>query len=140
MVLNRALLVDSSSFMIAHTSLPVNDYQKSKSFYTKVLKTLGYKQNMEYGEAAGFNDGKNTDFWIGKGEKGVVPLHVAFAAKNKKEVDNFHKTALKEGAENNGGPGYREEYWPGYYAAFVHDPDGHNIEVVFFDYSKVSEK
>ncbi|MEK7188037.1 MAG: VOC family protein [Patescibacteria group bacterium] len=122
--------------MIAHTSLPVGNYQKAKEFYTKVLATLGYKQNMEYGEAAGFNDGKNTDFWISTNPKGVVPSHVAFEAKNKEEVDAFYKTALEAGAKDNGVPGYRKEYWPGYYAAFVHDADGHNIEVVWFDYSK----
>lgn len=123
--------------MIAHTSIPVSDYQKAKDFYTKVLGTLGYTQTMEYGEAAGFNDGENTDFWIGVNEKGVVPIHVAFAAKNKEEVENFYKTALAEGAADNGGPGYRKEYWPGYYAAFFHDPDGHNIEAVFYDHSQV---
>jgi predicted lactoylglutathione lyase len=91
---------------------------------------------MEYGEAAGYNDGENTDFWIGTSEKGVVTLHVAFAAKNKGQVDAFYKSALELGAKDNGAPGYRKEYWPGYYAAFVYDADGHNIEVVFFDYQE----
>jgi catechol 2,3-dioxygenase-like lactoylglutathione lyase family enzyme len=120
--------------MIAHTSLPVGDYHKSKAFYTRVLKTLGYTNNMEYGEAAGFNDGKNTDFWIHKSK--VVPLHLAFEAKSADEVRAFHAAALAAGAKDNGAPGYRD-YWPGYYAAFAHDPDGHNIEAVWYDYSKV---
>lgn len=120
-------------FMIAHTSIPVADYESAKAFYTTVLATLGYTQNMEYGEAAGFNDGKNTDFWVGTSEHGVVPLHVAFAAKNKEEVQAFYDAALAAGAKDNGAPGYRKDYWPGYYAAFVHDADGHNIEAVFFD-------
>lgn len=123
--------------MIAHTSLAVSDYKKAKEFYTKALATLGYTQNMEYGEAAGFNDGKNTDFWISTSEQGVVPSHVAFEAKNKKEVEDFYQAALAAGAKDNGAPGYRKEYWPGYYAAFVHDADGHNIEVVWYDYSQV---
>lgn len=125
--------------MIAHTSLIVGDYKKAKEFYTKVLASLGYKQNMEHGEAAGFNDGKNTDFWIATNPKGVVPAHVAFEAKNKEEVDAFYKVALEAGAKDNGAPGYRTDYWPGYYAAFLHDADGHNIEVVWFDYGKVKE-
>src|SRR5882762_1586889 len=112
--------------MIAHASLPVGDYKKAKEFYIKALKPLGYTQNMEYGEAAGFNDGKNTDFWIGTNVKGVIPSHVAFEAKNKTEVDEFYKAALAAGAKDNGKPGYRKEYWPGYYAAFVYDADGHN--------------
>lgn len=120
--------------MIAHTSLPVSDYGRSKAFYTKVLQTLGYSNNMEFGEAAGFNDGKNTDFWISH-ERTIVPMHIAFEAKSSAEVEAFHKAAIAAGAKDNGKPGYRE-YWPGYYAAFAYDPDGHNIEAVWYDYSK----
>ncbi len=123
--------------MIAHTSLPVSDYRRSKTFYTKVLEPLGYSNNMEFGEAAGFNDGKNTDFWISH-ERTVVPMHIAFEAKSSAEVEAFHEAALAAGAKDNGGPGYRE-YWPGYYAAFAYDPDGHNIEAVWYDYSKEKE-
>ncbi len=120
---------------IAHTGLPVSDFKKAKEFYTKVLGTLGYTQSMEMDEAAGFNDGTNTDFWISK--KPVVPLHIAFAANSKEEVEAFYKMGLAEGAKDNGAPGYRTDYWPGYYAAFIHDADGHNIEVVWFDYTKL---
>lgn len=120
--------------MIAHTSLAVSDYQKAKAFYLKALAPLGYSQNMEYGEAAGFNDGKNTDFWI-TAEKKPVPLHLAFEARDREQVHSFHKAALEAGGKNNGDPGYRD-YWPGYYAAFVLDPDGNNIEAVWYDYSK----
>ena len=121
--------------VIAHTTLPVSDYEKSKAFYIKALAPLGYTNNMEDGEAAGFNDGKNTDMWIAL-EDTVVPTHLAFEAKNQHEVEEFYKAALAAGATDNGGPGYRD-YWPGYYAAFVYDPDGHNIEAVWYDYSKV---
>src|SRR5438105_14889435 len=107
--------------MIAHTTLPVSDYHKSKAFYIKALQPLGYRNNMEYGESAGFNDGKNTDFWITAST--VTPTHVAFEAQSSAQVQAFHKTALAAGAKDNGAPGYRD-YSPGYYAAFVHDPDG----------------
>lgn len=120
--------------MIAHTSLPVSDYQKSKTFYCKALEPLGYQNTMEYGDAGGFNDGRNTDFWISK-KVSIEPAHLAFEAKNAAQVQAFHKAALAAGAKDNGAPGYRD-YWPGYYAAFVHDPDGHNIEAVWYDYSK----
>ena len=119
--------------MIAHTSLAVSNYRSSKAFYEKALAPLGYKNNMEFGDAAGFNDGKNTDFWIGESET-VSPTHLAFEAKNKDEVHAFYDAALKAGGKDNGKPGYRKDYWPGYYAAFVHDPDGHNIEAVWYDY------
>lgn len=120
--------------MIAHTTLHVSDYARSKKFYIKVLATLGYTNNMEYGEAAGFNDGKNTDFWIA-GDRKPSPTHLAFEARDRSEVEAFHRTALAAGGKDNGGPGYRD-YWPGYYAAFVLDPDGNNIEAVWYDYSK----
>ena len=120
--------------MIAHTTLLVKNYAKSKAFYTKVLATLGYRQNMEYGDSAGFNDGKNTDFWI-SAEKKVVPTHLAFEARNRKQVEAFHKAALAAGAKDNGRPGYRD-YSPGYFAAFAIDPDGNNIEAVWYDPAK----
>ena len=122
--------------MIAHTTLLVSHYAKSKKFYTSVLATLGYRQNMEYGESAGFNDGKNTDFWI-SAEKKVVPTHLAFEARNRKQVEAFHKAALAAGAKDNGPPGYRD-YSPGYFAAFAIDPDGNNIEAVWYDPAKSS--
>ncbi len=120
--------------MIAHVSLPVSDFAKSKSFYLRVLAPLGYRNNMEYDEAAGFNDGKNTDFWISQHDA-VVPTHIAFEATSSAKVAEFYKAALAAGGKDNGAPGYRD-YWPGYYAAFVHDPDGHNVEAVWYDYSK----
>lgn len=120
--------------MIAHTSLAVSDYPKAKAFYSKVLATLGYRNNMEFGEAAGFNDGKNTDFWISK-KKSVIPTHLAFEADSREEVEAFHRAALAAGGKNNGGPGYRD-YSPGYYAAFALDPDGNNIEAVWYDPSR----
>jgi catechol 2,3-dioxygenase-like lactoylglutathione lyase family enzyme len=119
--------------MIAHTSLSVSDYHRSKAFYIQVLRTLGYSNTMEYGEAAGFNDGRNTDFWIHQDK--VVPTHLAFEAKSAEQVQAFHAAALAAGSKDNGKPGYRD-YWPGYYAAFAYDPDGHNIEAVWYDYSK----
>ena len=122
--------------MIAHTTLPVSDYTKSKAFYTRVLATLGYSKHMEYGQSAGFNDGKNTDFWI-SAEKSVVPTHLAFQAGDRKQVEAFHKTAVAAGAKDNGHPGYRD-YSPGYFAAFVIDPDGNNIEAVWYDPTRAS--
>ena len=119
--------------MIAHTTLHVSNYKKAKEFYTAALAPLGYRNNMEYGESAGFNDGKNTDFWTSK-EK-VVPTHLAFQTDSRSKVEAFYKAALAAGAKDNGPPGYRD-YSPGYYAAFVIDGDGHNIEAVWYDPSK----
>jgi catechol 2,3-dioxygenase-like lactoylglutathione lyase family enzyme len=120
--------------VIAHASLHVSNYKKSKAFYVAALAPLGYRNNMESEESAGFNDGKNTDFWIGK-ETEVIPAHLAFETDSRSKVEAFHKAALSAGAKDNGGPGYRD-YSPGYYAAFVLDPDGNNIEAVWYDPSK----
>lgn len=68
--------------MIAHTTLAVADCKRAKAFYLKALAPLGYQKNMDFGEAVGFNDGKNTDFWIAKQDT-VTPLHLAFEAKNR---------------------------------------------------------
>jgi predicted lactoylglutathione lyase len=120
--------------MIAHTSIPVRRYSAAKSFYRDVLKTLGYKNNMEYGHSAGFNDGNNTDFWISQ-KKTVVPTHLAFRARGRKQVEAFHKAAMAAGGKDNGKPGYRD-FSPGYFAAFILDLDGHNIEAVWYDPKK----
>ncbi|HLT90415.1 MAG TPA: VOC family protein [Woeseiaceae bacterium] len=124
--------------MIAHAMLVVTDSERAKAFYARALAPLGYRKNMDFGEAAGFNDGQNTDFWIAQ-RTVVEPLHLAFQAQSREEVDAFYRAALDAGARDNGAPGYRTEYWPGYYAAFVHDPDGHNVEAVFYDYDRAEQ-
>src|SRR5258708_35234754 len=111
--------------MIAHASIKVRDYNSAKEFFIKALAPLGYKMTMDHPEwqSGGFNDGKNTDFWINSMKGKFVSGHIAFEAKNTKQVTEFYKAALAAGGKDNGAPGYRKEYWPGYYAAFVHDLD-----------------
>ncbi len=127
--------------MIAHASVTVSDYDKAKDFYTKTLAPLGYTLTspMDEYKAAGFKDAKadRTDFWIGH-KTPVVGGHVAFEVKSKEEVEAFYKAGLEAGGTDNGTPGYRTDYWPGYYAAYIHDIDGNNIEAVWYDYSKVA--
>ena len=122
--------------MIDHIGFPVSDYVTSKLFYERALLPLGYSLIAEVGvnemgaPAAGFGIGGNPDFWIG-GEGGLTkPVHVAFAARDRASVDAFYKAALAAGGRDNGAPGIRAHYHPDYYAAFVLDPDGHNIEAV----------
>ncbi|HEY0010398.1 MAG TPA: VOC family protein [Candidatus Paceibacterota bacterium] len=120
--------------MIAHTSVAVKDFPKSKELYIKALAPLGYVLGMELAEygVAGFTHEGQVDFWIGKKDS-AGNGHVAFTAASQEEVQAFHKAALEAGATDNGAPGYRKEYSPGYYAAFVHDLDGNNIEAVWMD-------
>ncbi len=124
--------------MIDHVGFPVSDYATSKAFYERALAPLGYILVMEVpvnemnAPAAGFGIGGNPDFWIG-GEGGVGnPVHVAIMAKDRGTVDAFHKAAVAAGGKDNGAPGLRPRYGPSYYAAFVLDPDGHNIEAVCY--------
>ena len=120
--------------MIEHTGIHVSDYSKAKEFYQKALSPLGYELNMDMAEykAAGFMEGGHTSFWISQSEKPEA-THIAFRAEGKGAVDSFHKAALEVGGKDNGAPGYRKDYSPGYYAAFIHDADGNNIEAVWYD-------
>lgn len=123
--------------MIAHASVGVRDYVASKEFYSKLLAPLGYTLGMDVPDyhACGFTQGGKQDFWIGQNEK-VGGVHVAFTAASKEEVAAFHAAGLAAGGTDNGAPGYREDYSPEYYASFIHDLDGNNIEAVWFDPSK----
>jgi catechol 2,3-dioxygenase-like lactoylglutathione lyase family enzyme len=114
--------------MIDHTGVSVSDMAKSKKFYTEALKPIGYVLKSDYGEAVGFGE-DHPDFWLGIGSGSHV--HVAFRVKSKEMVDAFHKAGLAAGGTDNGAPGIRAQYHPTYYAAFVKDPDGNNIEAVF---------
>jgi catechol 2,3-dioxygenase-like lactoylglutathione lyase family enzyme len=122
--------------MLDHAGFPVSDYARSKAFYLQALAPLGYVLIMEVQQdendspAAGFGGGGKPDFWIG-GEGGLQrPIHIAIAAQNRAAVDAFYRAALAAGGKDNGAPGLRPHYHPNYYAAFVLDPDGHNIEAV----------
>ena len=124
--------------MIDHVGFPVSDYARAKAFYTQALAPLGYtvvmevtaQQNPSGSPAVGFGKDGKPDFWIG-GEGGLArPLHVAIATRDRASVDAFHRAALAAGATDHGAPGLRPHYHSHYYAAFVLDPDGHNIEAV----------
>ncbi|HEV8323451.1 MAG TPA: VOC family protein [Myxococcota bacterium] len=116
--------------MIDHVSMKVRDYARSKAFYSAALAPIGYAVVREYPpHAAGFGTPGRPDFWIVTSEA-VTPTHVAFAGRDHATVAAFHVAALAAGGADNGGPGTREQYHPHYYGAFVHDPDGNNVEVV----------
>lgn len=119
--------------MIAHTGVLVRDYKKAKKFYQQALKPLGYRMNMDFPKwkAAGFMEGGHTSFWISE-KTPYAKTHVAFLAKSKAAVANFHRAAMRAGSKDNGAPGFRPDYGPNYYAAFVYDLDGNNIEACYF--------
>lgn len=119
--------------MIDHVSIKTGDQTASRRFYERALAPLGYEIVMEFqdGDVVGMGRGK-PDFWISRGDRSG-PIHLAFSADDRETVDAFHAAALEAGGKDNGAPGLRPEYHAGYYGAFVHDPDGNNVEVVFHD-------
>ena len=116
--------------MIDHVTANVSNFEQAKRFYEQALAPLGYSVQMEFEGAAGFGAGGGIpDFWIGsRAERGAT--HVAFSASDRATVDRFHEAATAAGGKDNGPPGLRPHYHETYYAAFVHDADGNNIEAV----------
>jgi catechol 2,3-dioxygenase-like lactoylglutathione lyase family enzyme len=117
--------------MLDHITLKVSGLARSKAFYDAALKPLGITHL--YGEAqtfAGYGIAPKAFFWIAVSAEPISGTHVALAADNRTTVDAFYKAALAAGATDNGKPGLRPHYHETYYAAFVLDPDGHNIEAV----------
>lgn len=104
----------------------------SRAFYDAVLSAFGWAAIIEDGDAIGYG----SDTWVfglvpARGT--VDPLHFAFKAQSRNQVDAFYTSGIDAGGTCNGAPGLRPQYGPGYYAAFLTDPDGHNIEAVFRD-------
>ena len=116
--------------MIDHVTATVGDFDGAKQFYAQALAPLGYSLRMEFERAAGFGTGEGIpDFWIASvPERGAA--HVAFTAPDRAAVDAFHEAAMSAGGQDNGAPGLRPHYHETYYAAYVHDADGNNIEAV----------
>ena len=116
--------------MIDHVTLRVSDFEASKAFYETVLSPLGYEAPWSDEEQRAADWG---DLSISQDHKPLSEnVHLAFAAGNRAEVEEFHRIAIEAGYRDNGGPGERK-YHQGYYAAFVLDPDGNNVEAVFHD-------
>lgn len=121
--------------MIDHVTFGVRDFARSTAFYDLALAPLGVTRLFEAEDdadrvrLAGYGDTRPW-FWLAEERATSGLLHVALSAETPRLVDAFHKAALEAGGTDNGAPGLRPHYHPGYYAAFVLDPDGHNIEAV----------
>ena|SRR5579871_3286216 len=120
--------------MIHHVTVGVSDLDRSSAFYLRALAALGFDHaatdaslpgEIEFGTPAGHGFAISTAYPTG------APVHVAFRAASRDQVDDFYAAALAGGGRDNGVPGLRPQYSEDYYGAFVLDPDGHNIEAVF---------
>ncbi|KEI72455.1 VOC family protein [Endozoicomonas elysicola] len=120
--------------MIDHVTISVSDVELSRKFYEAAFRPLGYK--IAFGE-----EGRMWAFDLGKGflfeirspntTEALTSFHIAFRAESQLKVQEFYEAALQAGARDNGAPGSRPQYTENYYACFVYDPDGHNIEAMF---------
>jgi catechol 2,3-dioxygenase-like lactoylglutathione lyase family enzyme len=121
--------------IISHVSVGVADLDRARKFYDPVMATLGYGVIMdEPGIGAAYGTAF-PEFWINRphDRQAATPgngVHIAFLAPDHAAVDRFHHTALEHGGRCDGPPGERPHYTPGYYAAFVRDPDGNKLEAM----------
>lgn len=126
--------------MFDHISIGVRDLDRSAAFYDAVLGALGYVRLFENYRSVGYGpegfEGEAPLAVLGSGEEARAPglgFHLAFAAPSREAIDRFHAAALRLGGIDEGPPGIRLNYDPGYYAAFVRDPDGHRLEAVLHE-------
>ncbi|MCG7506994.1 VOC family protein [Mesorhizobium retamae] len=122
--------------MIDHTGISVLDFEAAKAFYDKAMAPLGAsllymvpEQHTSGAKVGGYGRDRPV-FWLHETKTPAPGRHYAFTARSRADVDAFHKAALAAGGRDNGAPGLRPHYHEHYYAAFVFDPDGNNIEAV----------
>ena len=118
--------------MFDHVKFGVRDFSRSKHFYLKALEPIGVTVVTDWPPdgAELSQPGGNSSLCLYQADVQPAHLHIAFEAEHRQQVDAFHTAALSAGGQCNGPPGLRPQYSGQYYAAFVLDPDGHNIEVV----------
>ena len=116
--------------ILDHIGISVSDYAASKAFFTAALAPLEIALVSETHGWAGFGKAGKPEFWLGQGAVAHAPMHIAFLAESRRQVQDFYEAALAAGGKDNGAPGIRAHYHAHYFGAFVIGPDGHNIEAV----------
>jgi catechol 2,3-dioxygenase-like lactoylglutathione lyase family enzyme len=117
--------------MYDHIGLRVKDMEVAVRFYSAALAALGHVKGSEGEGYVGFGPKGAPALWLHAYEgKSGTGAHVAFSARDRASVDRFYEAGLKAGGKDNGKPGLRADYSPTYYAAFLIDPDGNNVEAV----------
>jgi catechol 2,3-dioxygenase-like lactoylglutathione lyase family enzyme len=117
--------------MLDHVTLTVTDFERSCAFYDGALAPLGITRLYADGNlAAGYGSNGKAFFWIAQQNRSATKAHVAFNAPSQDAITAFYQAALTHGGRDNGAPGPRPQYHDHYFAAFVLDPDGNNVEAV----------
>lgn len=117
--------------MYDHIGLKVKDLDTAVRFYEAALSALGHVVGSREASYAGIGPKDEPGLWLYRAQGATGSgVHVAFRAKDRASVDLFHRSGLAAGGKDNGKPGLRTDYSPTYYAAFLIDPDGNNVEAV----------
>ena len=117
--------------MFDHVQLNVADIGKSTRFYAAILEALGFKQLSRDDASASFGVENGPVLYLSRATGSAsTGLHIALRARDHGAIDRFHSSGLSAGGRDNGKPGLRKDYSPTYYAAFLIDPDGNNVEAV----------
>lgn len=133
-------MADELALTIDHVTLSVADITKAKAFYEAALAPAGLELVAELtpdvtggAHFVAMGKGRKGNLWLAATGQQTPATHICFRVETRTAVRQFHEAALAAGGKDNGAPGIREMYHPEYYAAFVIDPEGHNIECVTFD-------
>ena len=118
--------------MFDHLGLRVKQLERSIQFYEAVLAPLGYVLCSRDASSAGLGPSGEPALWLYASREAAGGVHVALRAKERAAVAGFHAAGLAAGGKDNGSPGVRADYAENYYAAFLLDPDGNNVEAVCF--------
>jgi catechol 2,3-dioxygenase-like lactoylglutathione lyase family enzyme len=121
--------------VLDHMTIRVRDMERARAFYAAALAPLGFGIVADYGGDAGiaFGPPGQDDFAIAPAGEGAAPsgpIHLAFHATDQAAVNDFHVFGMSAGGRDNGSPGLRPQYHDAYYAAYLIDPDGNNVEAV----------
>ena len=119
--------------MFDHIGLKVKDVEKSARFYASALKALGFVMGSKDTSGASFGPQGAQGLYLYAGGGKSEGTHLAFRARDRQSVDAFHRAGLEAGGKDHGAPGIRADYAPNYYAAFLLDPDGNNVEAVYLE-------
>jgi catechol 2,3-dioxygenase-like lactoylglutathione lyase family enzyme len=132
----NAQVVPVRRVVLDHVTIGVRDLAASRRFYAAALAPLGFVEQGSWSDEEreiAFGPADHDDFAISDQYPAAGGGHIAFAADTREQVDDFYDAAIAAGGTGNGPPGERPEYAPGYYGAFVLDPDGYNVEAVWHD-------